>query len=89
VPVLCYRSDDARGFAHWSRPEQWIGWDGLFIEKKDGAEPAAQYAPFFRRIEWLASFPMTRGGRPMQTVRVYRCTEQIRPYPFRGHVAAK
>ncbi len=89
VPVLCYRSDDARGFAHWSRPEQWIGWDGLFIEKKDGADPAAQFAPFFRKIELLATFPMTRGGRPMQAVRVYLCTEQIRPYPFRRHDAAE
>ncbi|MBX3397420.1 MAG: glycosyltransferase family 39 protein [Gemmataceae bacterium] len=89
VPVLCYRSDDARGFAHWSRPEQWIGWDGLYIEKKEGGDPAAQFAPFFRRIDRLPDISMTRGGRAMQAVRVYLCVDQLRPYPFRGHAPSR
>lgn len=85
IPVLCYRADDARGFAYWSKPEDWLGRDGLLIDRKDTPGLVEHYAPYFRRVELLTTFPMTRGGRPMLTVRVYLCTEQIKPYPFRGH----
>lgn len=85
LPVLCYRADDARGFAFWSKPSDWLGHDGLLIDCKDTPGLVNHYAPFFRRVELLASFPMTRGGRPMLTVRVYLCTEQLVPYPFKGH----
>ena len=30
-PVLCYNTDDPRGFAFWSRPEDWVGRDGVLV----------------------------------------------------------
>jgi hypothetical protein len=37
---------------------------------------------FFRSVELVAEFPMTRGGTPFRTVRVYRCADQFQPFPF-------
>jgi 4-amino-4-deoxy-L-arabinose transferase-like glycosyltransferase len=85
VPALCFRADDARGFAFWSRPEDWLGHDGLLVDVKNNPQLLEHYAPYFRSIELLTSFPMTRGGQPMLTVRVYLCTGLIEPYPFRSH----
>ena len=31
VPVLCYNHKDARSFAFWSRPEDWVGRDGILV----------------------------------------------------------
>jgi 4-amino-4-deoxy-L-arabinose transferase-like glycosyltransferase len=87
VPVLCFRSDDARGFATWSRPEDWLGYDGLFIDRKQPPGLVEHFARYFRSVELIDTFPMTRGGRPMLDVRVYLFREQIRPYPFRGHAS--
>lgn len=85
VPVLCYRSDDARGFAHWSAPQQWLGYDGLLIDHSHEPGLIEHYAPYFRSYEVVATFPMTRGGQPMRPIRVVRYREQILPYPFKSH----
>ncbi len=83
VPVLCYHAGDARGFAFWSRPEDWIGKDGVLIEFEDRARSSrTDYEPYFRQIEQLPSMMMRRGEHPFRTVRVYLCSEQWRPFPF-------
>ena len=38
---------------------------------------------YFEKVELIDSFPMTRGDNPFRTVRVWRCTHQQRPFPFR------
>ncbi len=85
MPVLCYDLDDARGFAFWSRPEQWLGWNGLFVVAADEPFEKNVLEPFFRRVEFVTEFPMTRGGNPFRAVRVYRCIEQVQPVPFAFH----
>jgi 4-amino-4-deoxy-L-arabinose transferase-like glycosyltransferase len=83
-PVLCYSAGDARGFAFWSEPEQWLGWNGLYVTASDGhATEARTLEIFFKRVEFVAEFPMTRGGNPFRTVRVYRCIEQTTPFPYK------
>jgi len=81
-PVLCYNSGDARGFAIWSRPEDWLGQDGLLVSLDDNQWEPVIYERYFKKIELVAAFPMTRGGRPFRSVRVFRCTCQVEPYPF-------
>ncbi len=35
APVLCYHAGDgSRGFAHWSRPEHWVGRDGILVGRQ-------------------------------------------------------
>jgi len=82
-PVLCYNPGDAHSFADWSQPEDWVGKDGILVSLDDRIHEAEMYAPFFRRVELIAEFPMTRNGIPFRTVRVYRCFEQLLPFPFK------
>ena len=83
-PTACYNSLDARGFAFWSKPRDYVGKTGYFVVADDPLEPAVrkEFGPYFERIDKVAEFPMTRSGKPFRTVRVYRCVDQIRVYPF-------
>ena len=84
VPVLCYNPKGAHNFAYWSRPESWVGRDGiLVVVNASDVEPQA-YAPWFRRIEAVGDFEVTRAGGPIRAIHVYRCVEQLRPFPFDG-----
>jgi 4-amino-4-deoxy-L-arabinose transferase-like glycosyltransferase len=80
--VLCYNPVDAGGFAYWSRPADWVGQDGILVSIDVAPLEPQAYAPFFRRIDLVAEFSMTRGGEPTRPVRVYRCVEQLREFPF-------
>ena len=95
--VVCYNSLDARGFAFWSRPDEWVGQSGYFVlvnnfdDVRGKTDPAApeeaeqvtrELRGFFQSVMLAAEFPMTRGGRPWREVRVFRCATQLTPYPF-------
>lgn len=82
TPVLCYSAFDARSFAFWSRPEDWVGADGILVSINDRAFEPFGYAPWFDRIEPLGSLEVKRGGAPIRTVRFFRCVKQSRPFPF-------
>jgi 4-amino-4-deoxy-L-arabinose transferase-like glycosyltransferase len=83
-PVTCYHSFDARGFAFWSKPEDYLGRTGLLvvIDEKDEALTRKEYELFFERMTVAAEFPMMRGSQPFLPVKVYRCENQRAPYPF-------
>jgi len=83
-PTACYNSLDARGFAFWSQPADYLGRTGYFVvaDEPNEAEIRREYGPFFERIDTVAEFPMTRMGNPFRTVRVYKCVNQLLPYPF-------
>lgn len=81
APVACYFRD-ARSFTYWSRPEDWVGRDGIFVRVEDGLANPAHFAPWFARIEPIGSFPIVRAGAAMQTVRLYRCVHQHDPFLF-------
>ena len=97
LPVVCYNSLDARGFAFWSKPDDWVGKSGYFVlvnnfdDVRGHSDPAApeeaeqvtkELREFFASVTLAAEFPMTRGGRPWREVRVFRCDTQLTPYPF-------
>lgn len=82
VPVTCYRQGDARGFAYWSRPDDWVGKDGILIDSEQQEGLDKVYEPYFRKVTPLEPFEMTRGGRPFRPVRLYLCSEQLKPFPF-------
>jgi hypothetical protein len=85
APVLCY-DEDARGFAYWSQPEDWLGQDGILVSHSDNPTEYNNYTPYFRKIQLIAQFPSLRNGQSLGIVRVFRCTEQIQPFPFRPDV---
>ena len=84
VPVACYHSFDARGFAFWSQPKDYVGKTGFLVisGEEDEAGVFREYASFFRRMTLAAEFHSSRSGRPFRRVRVYRCEDQLLPYPF-------
>ena len=88
-PVLCYSHFDTRGFAYWSRPEDWLGQDGVLVALDNLPWEPLGYAPFFARIELVDEFWMTRNGQPIRPVRIFYCTNQIRPFPFTNPAAAR
>lgn len=81
IPVACYNEGDARGFAYWSHPEEWLGRDGFYISADEAAR-TDDYRPYFQSVDIFASFPMTRSGRPFRMVNIYLCSHQIKPFPF-------
>ncbi len=82
APVLSYSRYDTRGFAYWSRPDDWLGWDGVMVALDDRPWEPKDYAPYFSRVELIDDFWMTRNGQPVRHVRLYLCTNQVRPFPF-------
>lgn len=82
TPVLCYNPLDARSFAFWSRPEDWVGATGILVSVNDRYFEPIGYARWFERIEPLGDFAVKRGGVPIRTIRLYRCVNQTRPFPF-------
>jgi 4-amino-4-deoxy-L-arabinose transferase-like glycosyltransferase len=82
TPVLCYSPRDARGFAHWSRPGDWVGRDGVLVVARESSTEPQVYDRWFERIEPLGHLDITRAGSPARRVWFYRCRNQTRPFPF-------
>ena len=82
IPVTCYRQGDARGFAFWSNPDDWLHHDGILIDSDRRPELIEEYRPYFREIQPLPPIEMKRGGRLFRTLNAYLCVDQTRPYPF-------
>jgi 4-amino-4-deoxy-L-arabinose transferase-like glycosyltransferase len=82
VPVLCYNHKDARSFAFWSQPEEWVGRDGILVSINDVNYEPGCYKRFFERIEPLGEFEVTRAGGPIRKIRLYRCVHQLLAFPF-------
>lgn len=82
VPVLCYNHNDARSFAFWSRPEDWVGHDGILVSVDEANYEPECYERFFERIEPLGRFEVGRSGGPIREVRLYRCVRQVAAFPF-------
>ena len=39
TPVACYHRD-ARSYIFWSRPEDWVGRDGIFVQVEESLADA-------------------------------------------------
>ncbi len=81
-PVLCYRMGGAHSFADWSRPEDWIGWDGILVVPRSNSPEPQKFDRWFRRIEALEPVAIRRGGEVVRMMKLYRCVGQSRPFPF-------
>ena len=88
--ALCYNTDDPRGFAYWSRPEDWVGHDGVLVMV--GEEPDAiprYFGRWFTRVEPAADFLVERRGKPVRRIRLYRCEGQRLPFPFAAEASRR
>ena len=83
APVACY-DYDARSFNFWSRPEDWLGRDGIFVEDDHRPGQLSPYPKFFRSYEPVGTARIVRGGVFVREIYLYRGTCQTRVYPFDG-----
>ncbi len=83
TPITCL-CDDIRGFAFWSRADEWVGKDGLYItisrfnDKKDLTD---KYRTYFSSLQAIATVPIRRGGAVTETIYVYQGKTLLKPYP--------
>jgi 4-amino-4-deoxy-L-arabinose transferase-like glycosyltransferase len=83
APVACYNVEP-RSYSFWSRPEDWLGRDGIFIESVRPARARSRYDRFFARYESIGTVRIVRRGVFIREVYLYRGTCQSRPFPFDG-----
>jgi len=83
APVACYHLEP-RGYSFWSRPEDWVGRDGIFIERVRTPGALSRYNQFFARYESIGTARIVRRGVFIREVYLYRGTYQIWPFPFDG-----
>jgi hypothetical protein len=83
-PVTCF-DVDLRGFAFWSRPEQWLGKDGLYVVSEYFQQyhpnPVARYGAYFSTMHKIGNIPIRRGGTVVQVFNVYQAKTMLKPYP--------
>jgi hypothetical protein len=80
--VLCYNADDPRGFAFWSRPDEWIGRDGTLVVVGEIQTWPRYFGHWFRSVEPVADFWVERNGKPVRRIQLYRCRQQRLAFPF-------
>lgn len=81
LPVACYNQGDARGFAFWSQPQDWVGKDGIMVSARPSPN-LGFYRLYFQSVDMIAEFSMTRGGKAFRPVQVFLCKNQQKPFPF-------
>lgn len=80
-PITCF-SNDLRGFAFWSSPQDWVGKNALYITTtKFANEISHPYSNYFQSLTFLTEIPITRGGQIVETFQLYQATNLMQPYP--------
>jgi len=83
IAIACF-SDDMRGFASWSQPEQWLGEDGLYITLTrfhQMPELTQEFRSYFSSFVEIGTVPLRRGGEVTDVFHVYQAKTLLRPYP--------
>lgn len=84
--VTCF-DDDLRGFAYWSKAEDFVSKSSLYItseqfmKDKRYPQPLDKYKGYFQSLEKIADIPIKRGGQAVQIFPVYRASPMLKPYP--------
>ena len=75
---------DLRGFAFWSKADEWLGKDALYITNNLFVQEQKfldRYNLYFQSIEKIGTVPIRRGGAVIDTFHVYRAKNLLKPYP--------
>lgn len=83
-PVVCFEPTDARGFAFWSKPEDWLGWDAYLVSLDGHDDELDHFKGYFKSFtpEPVAEFSMMRGWNPYRPVKVWHLRDMQIPFPF-------
>ncbi|MBD2441025.1 glycosyltransferase family 39 protein [Nostoc sp. FACHB-110] len=85
IPITCFDiGNDLRGFAFWSKADQWVGENALYITTapfKNRQDLMASYRTYFSSLTEIETIPMRRGGVVINTIYVYQAKTLLKPYP--------
>jgi hypothetical protein len=82
-PVTCF-DEDLRGFAFWSKPNQWLGKNAIYLGTKTfevDLDANKRYPSYFQKMTKLGEVPILRGGEIVETFSVYQAQKLLKPYP--------
>jgi hypothetical protein len=82
-PITCF-DEDLRGFAFWSKPNEWVGKTAIYLGIKSfqvDLDARNRYANYFTSITKLGEIPILRGGIPVETFSVYQAEKMLKPFP--------
>lgn len=82
APVLCYHPREPHNFAIWSRPDEWLGHDGVLVWNEDTKHGPRYFERYFERMDPPIRFTVTRRGAEIRRMSLYRCVRQVAPFPF-------
>ncbi len=87
--VACYSPLNARGFAYWSAPGDWVGKTAVLVTIDDMNTDPTHLRKWFNKVEKVGEVALDRGGVRARTFGIFRCEHQWRPYPFANLSAAE
>lgn len=81
--VTCF-DEDLRGFAFWSKPNQWLGKNAIYLGTKAfevDLDADKRYPSYFQKMTKLGEVPILRGGEVVEIFSVYQAQKLLKPYP--------
>jgi 4-amino-4-deoxy-L-arabinose transferase-like glycosyltransferase len=82
-PLTCLDAD-LRGFAFWSKPQQWVGKNAIYLGSKTfevDLDAKNRYPSYFKSLTKLGEIPIRRGGEIVETFSVYQAQTMLKPFP--------
>jgi hypothetical protein len=83
-PITCF-DDDPRSFAFWSKPQQWLGKNAIYIGAKTfnvDLDAQKRYPSYFASLTKLGEIPILRGGVIVESFSVYQADKMLKPFPI-------
>jgi 4-amino-4-deoxy-L-arabinose transferase-like glycosyltransferase len=84
-PITCF-DRDLRGLAFWSKADQWVGQDALYITTRQFQKRQsllALYQSYFESMQEIGAIPIRRGGTVTEVFFIYQAKKLLKPYPRR------
>ncbi|MBF2068058.1 MAG: glycosyltransferase family 39 protein [Calothrix sp. C42_A2020_038] len=85
LPITCFDIGyDIRGFAFWSKPNQWLGKDALYITTEaftTRKDLMTSYKSHFNNFNEIAKVPIKRGGVVVNNIYIYQANNLLKSYP--------
>jgi 4-amino-4-deoxy-L-arabinose transferase-like glycosyltransferase len=82
-PLTCF-DRDPRGFAFWSKPNQWVGKNAIYLGTKTfevDLDAKNRYPSYFKSLTKLGEIPIRRGGEIVETFSVYQAQNMLKSFP--------
>jgi 4-amino-4-deoxy-L-arabinose transferase-like glycosyltransferase len=82
-PLTCFDAD-LRSFAFWSKPQQWVGKNAIYLGTKTfdvDLDAKKRYPSYFKSLTKLGEVPILRGGEIVETFSVYQAQKMLKPFP--------